>query len=106
MGGGAPSYYDMWPLKPIREMFNSDEEYLKARNLYLEQVKEIEKEFQERKRLEELEVKIITAVVLAFGIVFLTGFAITLYIKGGLIPFIAILLFASLTLFIFKLLKE
>jgi amino acid permease len=102
MGGGVPSYYYQHPIEPIREMFNSDEEYLNARNHYL-YLMEL---YEEQSKRKDIELKIIMSVVLAFGIVFLTGFAITLYIQGGLIPFIAILLFASLTLFIFKRLKE
>jgi proline dehydrogenase len=102
MGGGTPSYYYQRPLEPIREMFNSDEEYLNARNRYLY----LMKLYEEQSKRKDIELKIIMSVVLAFGIVLLTGFAITLYIKSGLIPFIAILLFASLTLFIFKRLKE
>lgn len=102
MGGGVPSNYYQWPLEPIREMFNSDEEYLNARNHYLYLVKLHE----EQSKRKDIERKIFMSVLLALGIVLLTGLAITLYIEGGLIPFIAILLFASLTLFIFKRLKE
>jgi|18_taG_2_1085343.scaffolds.fasta_scaffold107779_1 hypothetical protein len=102
MGGSVPGYYYQRPLEPIREMFNSDEDYLNARYHYLYLVK-LHEEQSERK---DKELKIMLSVGLAFGIVMLAGFAITLYINGGLIPFIAILLFTSLTLFIFKRLKE